>query len=531
MIEQLQNNNNTTITTLLESSAASHCSSIATLHVSYEEKSVAMMDEASSNKRRKTSLTTAVSTGDGSCIVSGTVVTSELKRKTPTKQCIHEITYKSLCCQCGENVKNSPVRQSSSNGGGAEDGSNSRISVSLDWMMCGSAINSGGDASELSGLVVNHMGFLKSIYESDVQSILRCRKLRLVLDLDETLIHSVAIRSTEQEKKFSEYQQQLRSQHVLRGTEPQYYYYTPSNYHNRSSGVSNGNVGGATNTKAYTHQSGGNDEKNSSSCCSASDSQFLNWEHFQQQKKREKLSQIVCVEQLEQDCFTFVLGTRRFVIFVRPYLYQFLAEMSKCYDMYIYTNGTERYASVIHQHLATLFRTNYIQALFTRRSSREREMKRLVKVLCKRSVSVILDDRSDVWIDGDRENIVKIDPYTFEGFLAKEQEADESGVESEADEMDIEHRHQHNSNNHHDVDDAEGDEDDDDNEECLTTVGDEFEDDIIVEDEDEEFLYVTEHLTKVHTQFFDLYDRLQERNVTGTSADVRDVLEELKREH
>lgn len=553
-------------------------------------------------KKRRTGLSSSIATGGTttssalmsevmSCKVVGTATTTTLisrrranmtttsvgfKRKTcpadgdddgcmgdgvehqQSQQCLHEMTYGNLCCQCGENVGCSTYLTNNNNSGGGGQGK--RISVSLDWMMCGSGGiggagggAGGGGALHSNGLVVTGMSSLRSIFESDVQNILRSRKLRLVLDLDETLIHSVTIRSVEQEKKFASYQQEVHSRHAMSGTEPQYYYYTPSNNHRRHQLM--------LQQQQQMMKNGGNGGSIVDGGVVQDDIGLMgNWQHYQQQKLREKLSQQVCVEQLEQDCFTFVLGSRRFVVFVRPYLYQFLSQMSSSYDMYIYTNGTERYASVIHQHLAHYYRVNYIQALFTRRSSKEKHMKQLMNVLCKRSVSVILDDRTDVWIKGDRENVVKIDPYTYEGFLAKELEADESSEES-ADEMDVEEQdprrihQQQRALTDSDHEEAEEEEEEGDASQprfssCFSSSPyDDDSDQIVVEDEDEEFLYVAEHLTNVHAQFFAMYDRLASEQkqqqqqqqkqqgsavmrpsspttTTATLADVRDVLQQ-----
>jgi hypothetical protein len=329
------------------------------------------------------------------------------------------LTFKGLCCACGIDTTKQPLNHKYDNK------QQKRIGVSLDWMFPGK-----------SGFVVNDVGSIRNIFESDAKIMLANRKLRLVLDLDETLIHSVSISNAEQESMFLEYQKRLQQEHFLNGTRVKCFTYN----------VPNPAIGNCN---------------------------YLNFEHL---KLHQKLFQVQ-VEQLDHDCFTFVLDQKRFVVFLRPYLEQFLAESSQYFDMYIYTNGTERYASVIYQHFATLFRKNYIQAMFTRKSAKIRSKKQLLKMLCKRSISIIVDDRCDVWVEDDRENIINVGPYKYEGFLS-EKSTDEDLMDDTSE--------------------------------------------ILVDDEDDELLNLTQHLRLIHSHFF------AESASHGTELDVRHIIQDLR---
>jgi len=143
----------------------------------------------------------------------------------------------------------------------------------------------------------------------------------------------------------------------------------------------------------------------------------------------------------------------------------------------MYTNGTERYASVIQQHLANLFHNNYIQAMFSRKTSHIREKKQLFKMLCKRSISIVVDDRVDVWCKADRPNVVQVTPYTYKGFLD-------------------------NSTSDHNIDDTL--------------------EDAMVDDTDEDLLNLSDYLNSVHNRFFEHYHK------KGIVTDVRLFLQDDK---
>jgi TFIIF-interacting CTD phosphatase-like protein len=317
------------------------------------------------------------------------------------QSCLHQLTYNDLCVQCGFNTFSLNKND---------------LRVPLDWLTPGH-----------SGFVATDLNTIKDIYHKDFANMLKNRKLRLVLDLDETLIHTVKLEQQQHIDKFNQYRQLINN-----GTRP---------------------------TSIYSYRLSLNQN-----------SPIINFEH----SKYQKWMQTVHVEQLNPDCFTFSLNTKVFVVFLRPHLQQFLNQMANIFDIYMYTNGTERYANVIHQHLTTLFQNrNYIQAMFSRKSKHIREKKNLFRMLCKRSVSIIVDDRSDVWDDKDRDNIINVTPYKYEGFLGE--------IPSVEDEAMI---------------DPEEDNDD-----------------------DQELLYLADHLKVIHSEYFLLYK--SKKNQT----DVRTILQ------
>jgi len=221
----------------------------------------------------------------------------------------HDLTYRGLCASCGvdtealSNIKK-PVSQFQT--------PTDKLSLSLDWIVPG-----------VCGLQANTSQIVQQIFKQDYTSMLQNGKLRLVLDMDETLLHSIKT--------------QITHPQILSSIPPD----------------------------TFTR-------------------------------------------------FSFSLSQNSvFTVFLRPHLGQFLQRVSKHYEIYIYTNGTDRYAKTIYHYLQRIYPSCNIQAIFTKAAHvRTTGKKQLHKMLCKRSMSLIVDDRPEVWCDNDSENIIPISPFT-----------------------------------------------------------------------------------------------------------------------
>jgi TFIIF-interacting CTD phosphatase-like protein len=222
----------------------------------------------------------------------------------------HDLTYRGLCASCGVDTE-VVMNQLRKHNNATQYSHADQLSLNLDWIVPG-----------FCGLQANSSHIVQQIFKQDYQSMLQNGKLRLVLDMDETLLHSVK---------------------------------TP--------------IDGPQSLNSIPYDS--------------------------------------------QSWFSFSLSQNSaFTVFLRPQLGEFLTRVSKHYEIYIYTNGTDGYAKTIYHHLQRIFPSCNIQAIFTKSvHARTTGKKQLHKMLCKRSMSLIVDDRPDVWCDNDSENIIPISPF------------------------------------------------------------------------------------------------------------------------
>ncbi|KAL0481895.1 RNA polymerase II subunit A C-terminal domain phosphatase [Acrasis kona] len=226
-----------------------------------------------------------------------------LSHLTPN-YCAHDLTYRGLCTSCGQDIADICKRAPSK----YESASTEQLGISLDWIAPG-----------VCGLQANNRDIMLEIFKQDYKAMRRSGKLRLVLDMDETMLHSIKT--------------PLNGQNII-----------PPNGHNRFS---------------------------------------------------------FCTSQ-----------SSAFTVFLRPHLFDFLQNVGKLYEIYIYTNGTDRYAKTIYQHLQALNPSCNIQAIFTKAvRGRTTAKKQLHKMLCKRSMSLIVDDKPEVWCEEDSSNIIPITPF------------------------------------------------------------------------------------------------------------------------
>lgn len=115
----------------------------------------------------------------------------------------------------------------------------------------------------------------------------------------------------------------------------------------------------------------------------------------------------------EAEYVSFVMSNYQYKVYIRPHLREFLQTMSKFFDIYLYTHGTDKYARKVLDHLFPNHEdAHVIQGIFARQSSTApRSLKQLHKMLCKRGASIIVDDRIDVWCKDDMDNVLQVAPF------------------------------------------------------------------------------------------------------------------------
>ncbi|KAH0472175.1 MAG: uncharacterized protein KVP18_001166 [Porospora cf. gigantea A] len=116
------------------------------------------------------------------------------------------------------------------------------------------------------------------------------------------------------------------------------------------------------------------------------------------------------------------LPEQRFLLKLRPYVHEFLAEVSKSCELSIHTNATREYADVV---LAVLDpdRSYFGGRVVARDQSGSNDQKKDLDRLYESSSSngdiLILDDRTDVWDDTLQSNIIRC---AFYGYLEHHKE-------------------------------------------------------------------------------------------------------------
>ncbi|KAI8369405.1 uncharacterized protein BYT42DRAFT_617436 [Radiomyces spectabilis] len=128
--------------------------------------------------------------------------------------------------------------------------------------------------------------------------------------------------------------------------------------------------------------------------------EWLNDEHNINHKAMENIHQ-----------FVLPGSSRVYYIKLRPGLSEFLAEISKLYDMHIYTMGTRHYAEAVVQKIDPEGKF-FGERIISRNENGSAIHKNLERLFpCDQSMVVILDDRADVW--NFSPNLIKIKPYEF----------------------------------------------------------------------------------------------------------------------
>jgi len=120
------------------------------------------------------------------------------------------------------------------------------------------------------------------------------------------------------------------------------------------------------------------------------------------------------LEEYDQVC-RFLLNREWYYVKLRPHLRAFLEEVSKLFQLSIYTQGTRPYANNIAQ-IVDPTKALFANRIVSREQAGEentRHLKGLKKIFpFDESMVLVLDDRADVWRE-DTSNILKVHPYTF----------------------------------------------------------------------------------------------------------------------
>ncbi|KAI8580503.1 hypothetical protein K450DRAFT_237359 [Umbelopsis ramanniana AG] len=114
-----------------------------------------------------------------------------------------------------------------------------------------------------------------------------------------------------------------------------------------------------------------------------------------------------------KDIKQFVLPGSPLVYYIklRPKLQEFLKEVTKQYELHIYTMGTRNYAEAVANKIDP-DRTIFRERILSRDESGSLTQKNIQRLFpCDTSMVVVMDDRSDVW--NWSPNLIKVKPYDF----------------------------------------------------------------------------------------------------------------------
>ncbi|KAJ1977012.1 CTD phosphatase Fcp1 [Dimargaris xerosporica] len=130
---------------------------------------------------------------------------------------------------------------------------------------------------------------------------------------------------------------------------------------------------------------------------------------------REPLAQWLdqCPPDIRNDIGCFRLPHDPFFYYVkmRPGLQDFLAEVTKLYELHIYTMGTRSYAEQVAK-LIDPDQRNFKERILSRDESGSMTFKNIQRLFpCDSSMVVAIDDRADVWQNSP--NLIKVKPYNF----------------------------------------------------------------------------------------------------------------------
>ncbi|CEP11077.1 hypothetical protein [Parasitella parasitica] len=112
-----------------------------------------------------------------------------------------------------------------------------------------------------------------------------------------------------------------------------------------------------------------------------------------------------------EDMSTFTLDGSKYTIKLRPGTIRFLKDMSKLYEMHVYTMGTRAYAKAITAVIDPSMEL-FQDRILTRDENGSLTKKRLDRLFpADQSKVVVLDDRADVWDYSP--NLIQIKPYEY----------------------------------------------------------------------------------------------------------------------
>lgn len=227
--------------------------------------------------------------------------------------------------------------------------------------------------------------------------------------------------------------------------------------------------------------------------------------------------------------FTLWPGHPTYYTKLRPYLQEFLEEMSKIYELHIFTFGCRRYAHKI----ASLIDPD--QKFFGNRIlSRDESVDQFSKkgnmnnlFPCGDSMVCIIDDRSDVWREAG--NLIQVKPYSYfktsisDGAHRKDVVVeDDESLERDVDKLEALLG----------LDDIESDEGSDENGKEKEDTDDESSPDTPTEpidDPDEYLLFLPTILNRIHEKWYMELDEQRQFLVDGENYKLPDIKDIIRR--
>jgi len=91
-------------------------------------------------------------------------------------------------------------------------------------------------------------------------------------------------------------------------------------------------------------------------------------------------------------------GAQVYTVYFRPYVFEFIKNMSEHYNLYVYTNGTKQYCSIVVNMLVTLLNFNPFVKIQHRET--ESTIKYLTKLDIQMHNTIIIDDLPTIWDHG-----------------------------------------------------------------------------------------------------------------------------------
>lgn len=219
--------------------------------------------------------------------------------------------------------------------------------VSLDWMSKTKEKRDGLICGDFMGLYSKNKSSIDVIAQDENNYLRKRNKIRLVLDLDETLVHTVSL------GEFANPKPQMQVK--IQGNCMEYEWKT---------------------TKKV-------------------------------KKQKRKVPEILMNSKNGR---IFELDGLLYKVFARPGLIQFLTKIYKDFDVFVYTHGTTVYAKRILRLLGV---DHLISGVFGRYNKYERRrLKDLQQICCSNNMSIVIDDRKDVWSKKDHRNVLQVTAWT-----------------------------------------------------------------------------------------------------------------------
>ncbi|PWA02851.1 hypothetical protein BB558_000999 [Smittium angustum] len=275
-----------------------------------------------------------------------------------TEPCTHEIQFNGLCSICGKDVT-----FLSHFGSDME-----RATVNMSY--------------DVVGLMVSNEEAMR-LEKENTERLLQNRKLSLILDLDQTLMHAYATEDSGFEKWL-----------IDNYEGPQ-----ENDYDENVSQIQQKNNDNTSENEENTNISGNDTLKDSKTTTRPLENGTI----IDPNKPK--------VLKNDLGVFTLPDGPIRYYIKMRPGLRKFLKKTADLFELHIYTMGTRNYAESVAK-LIDPNKTHFKERILSRDESGSLTHKTIKRLFpCDDSMVVALDDRADVWRWSP--NLIKVKQYAF----------------------------------------------------------------------------------------------------------------------